>query len=91
MSDRVADALATPLTDLRTYWLETRCCVGLERSPLWYYAVCWPDWLLSDLAMDHSCPRCGALPALALLRSGRDRMAVEGWRLQLADRFVESE
>ena len=90
MSNRVADALATPLTDLRSYWLEARCCTGPERSPVWYHAVRLPDWLLSDLAMDYSCPTCGAMPALALLRSGRDGMPVEGRQMVVTDRFVGS-
>ena len=83
-------ALSTPLANLRTLWLETQCCAGPERSPLWYHAARRSGWLLSDLAMDHACARCGAMPALALLRSGRDGRPVETWRLPVADRFVNS-
>jgi len=83
-------ALSTPVADLRTFWLEMRCCAGPERSPLWYHAARQPGWLLSDLAMDHAWVRCGAMPALALLRSGRDEMPVEKWRLPVAYLFVEN-
>ena len=87
--DSLKDVLATPLSTLRRYWLESRCCGQPERSPLWYHAARRPGWLLSDLAMDHTCSRCGAMPALALLRSGRDGMPVKGWRLPVAERFVD--
>ena len=90
MNNRVADALSTPLTDLRGLWLEAHCCDGPERSPLWYHAARRPGWRLSDLVMDHSCLRCCALPALALLQSGGDGMPVEEWRLVVAERWMES-
>lgn len=83
-------ALSTPLADLHRFWLEMQCCAGPERSPLWYHAARQPGWLLSDLAMDHACVRCGAMPALALLRSGRDGRPVETWRLRVAFLFVEN-
>ena len=88
--DTLKDALATPLSDLRGYWLESRCCGEPERSPLWFHAARWLGWLLSDFAMDHTCSRCGAMPALALLRSGRDGMPTKGWRLEVAKLFVDS-
>ena len=87
--DTLKNALATPLSALRRYWVESRCCGEPERSPLWYHAARWPGWLLSDLAMDHTCSRCGAMPALVLLQSGHDGMPVEEWRLLVAERFVD--
>ena len=47
-------------------------------------------WLLSDLAMDHTCRRCGAMPALALLMQNRAGLPNEDARVELADRFDES-
>ena len=87
--DSLKRALATPLSALRSYWLEIQCCGEPERSPIWYDAARLPGWLLSDLATDHTCSRCGAMPVLVLLRSGRDGMPVKGWQLQVAERFVK--
>ncbi len=64
MIANVTLALATPLANLRGYWLEMRCCGGPKRSPLWFHAALRPGWLLSDLGLDHSCPSCGTTPAL---------------------------
>ena len=70
MSDSVADALATPLSNLRTLWLDAECCAGPNHSPIWYCAARWPGWLLSDLAMNHSCPPAVKMQALARVVPG---------------------
>ncbi len=82
--------LSTPLADLRTYWLEERCCDKPMRSPLWFHAAHRPGWLLSDLALDHTCRRCGAMPALTLLPQDRVGLPIKNMRVDLVDRFDES-
>jgi len=82
-------ALATPLADLRGYWLEMRCCGGPKCSPLWFHAALRPDWLLSDLALDHTCPSCGTMPALALLRQAKDGMPIASRRMEIVGPFAD--
>ena len=82
--------LSTPLVELRGFWLEERCCGEPTGSPLWFHAARWLGWLLSDLAMDHACRRCGAMPALALLAQNRSGLPSEDPRVDPADRFDES-
>ena len=79
--------LSTPLADLRAYWLEERCCGEPRLSPLWFHAARWPGWLLSDLALDHTCRRCGAMPALTLLSQDRVGGPVKDTRVVIADKF----
>ena len=79
--------LSTPLADLRACWLEERCCDERLRSPLWFHAARWPGWLLSDLALDHTCQRCGATPALTLLPQEQVELPLKDMRIDLADRF----
>lgn len=81
--------LSTPLADLRAYWLEERCCDEPMLSPLWFHAARWPGWLLSDLALDHTCRRCGAMPALTLLPQDRVGLPIRDMRVALIDRFDE--
>ena len=82
--------LATPLSDLRGYWLEETCCREPVRSPVWYHAARWPGWLLSDLALDHTCGRCGAMPALALLPQDRCGRPMNTGRIEVITRFEEN-
>ena len=89
MPQDLSSTLSMPLAELRGHWLEERCCGGAIRSPMWLHAVRWPGWLLSDLAMDHGCARCGTMPALALLASDRLGQPVTHRRIELADRFEE--
>ncbi len=81
--------LSTPLADLRAYWLEERCCDEPMRSPLWFHAARWPGWVLSDLALDHTCGRCGAMPALTLLPQDQVGLPIMNRRVDLVDQFVE--
>ena len=81
--------LSTPLADLRAYWLEKRCCEEPLRSPLWFHAAHWPGWLLSDVALDHTCHRCGAMPALTLLPQDRVGIPLKDMRVEIVDRFDE--
>lgn len=74
----LAEALATPLVDLRSFWLEARCC-RRHRSPLWFHAARRPQDLLSDFAF----------AALTLLRSERTGAPAQGWRLQVCEAFEE--
>ena len=82
--------LSTPLDNLRGYWLEERCCEEPVLSPLWFHAARWPGWLLSDLALDYTCGRCGAMPALTLLPQDRVGRPIKDTRVDLADRFSGS-
>ena len=82
--------LSTPLADLRAYWVEERCCSKPRLSPLWFHAARWHGWLLSDLALDHTCRRCGAMPALALLSQDRTGLPIRGAPIYIVDRFDES-
>ena len=82
--------LSTPLPELRGYWLEETCCREPVLSPLWFHAARRPGWLLSDLAMDHTCERCGAMPALALLPQAKCGLPEGAERVELANRFDES-
>ncbi|WP_338929212.1 hypothetical protein WDZ11_22245 (plasmid) [Roseomonas mucosa] len=84
----LAEALATPLVELRSYWLEARCC-RVERSPLWFHAARRPQDLLSDFAFEYACLACGVMPALALLRSDRLGAPAQGWRLMVCEAFRE--
>lgn len=79
--------LSTPLADLRAYWLEERCCGEPRLLPLWFHAAQWHGWLLSDLALDHTCQRCGAMPALTLLPQDRFGLPLTDVRFDLAHRF----
>ena len=81
--------LSTPLADLRAYWLEERCCGRPKLSPLWFHAARWQGWLLSDLALDHTCRRCGTMPALTLLSQDRVGQPIKAKRIHLVDRFDE--
>ena len=81
--------LSTPLAELRGFWLEERCCGKPTRSPLWFHAARWPGWLLSDLAMDHTCWRCGVMPALTLLPQDRVGLPIKSTGVDLVDRFDE--
>ena len=58
-------------------------------SPLWFHAAHWPGWLLSDLALDHTGRRCGAMPALTLLPHDRVGLPIKSARVDLVDRFDE--
>ncbi|MBI0538720.1 hypothetical protein D9599_24480 [Roseomonas sp. KE2513] len=84
----LAEALATPLVDLRTFWLEARCC-RRHRSPLWFHAVKRPQDLLSDFAFEYACPECEVMPALTLLRSERTGAPAQGWRLHVCEAFED--
>lgn len=75
------------LPELRGYWLEETCCREPVRSSLWLHAARWPSWLLSDLALDHTCRHCGAMPALALLPQDRSGLLASAGRVELVDRF----
>ena len=81
--------LSTPLADLRTYWLEERCCDKAMVSPLWFHATRFSGWLLSDLVLDYTCQRCGAMPALTLLPQDRIGLPIKSAQIDLVDRFDE--
>ena len=81
--------LSTPLADLRAYWMEERCCCGPRLSPLWFHAARRHGWLLSDLALDHTCRCCGAMPALTLLSQDRTGLPIRRARIDIVDRFDE--
>ncbi len=81
--------LSTPLADLRAYWLEERCCGEPRLSPLWFHAARWHGWLLSDLALDHTCRSCGVMPALTLVSQDRTGLPIRSARIEIADRFDE--
>ncbi len=85
--DTLTTLLSTPLANLRAYWLEEQCCGEPGLASLWFHAARWPEWLLSDLALDHTCRRCGAMPALTLLSQDRLRQPIKDMRIDLADRF----
>lgn len=82
----LSEALSTPLSDIRSLWLEARCCRE-HRSPLWFHVARRPHDVLSDLVFEYTCPKCGVQPALALLRSERTGGPAAGWRLELCDAF----
>ena len=82
--------LSMPLLDLRGYWLEETCCRDPALSPLWFHAARPPGWLLSDLALDHTCQHCRAMPALVLLPQDKAGLAEGAGRVKLVDRFHES-
>ena len=79
--------LSTPLAELRAYWLEEQCCGEPRLSPLWFHASRWHGWLLSDLALDHTCRYCDAMPALTLLLQDRACLPIRGARIEIVDRF----
>ena len=62
-------------------------CDEARRSPVWYHVARHPNWLLSDFAFDHTCPRCGVMPALALLMLDRVGLASGESRIEVADCF----
>ena len=68
MPQNLSSTLSTPLAELRSHWLEERCCGSPVRSPMWFHAVRWPGWLLPDLAMNHGCARCSTVTAVPLPR-----------------------
>ena len=82
--------LSTPLADLRAYWLEEQCCGEPRLSPLWFHAARWRGWLLSDLALDHTCRCCGAMPALTLMSHDKTGLPIRSARINIVDCFDES-
>ncbi len=90
MPQDLTSLLSTPLPELRRYWLEETCCGEPERSPVWFHAARRPGWLLSDLALDYACQRCGAMPALALLPQDRAGLPVANGRVDVVNRFDET-
>ncbi len=89
MAQDLTSMLSTPLLELRDYWLEEMCCRGPLRSPLWFHAARRSGWLLSDLALDHTCEHCGTMPALALVPQDKAGLPVADVRVDLIDRFDE--
>ena len=89
MSCELSSLLATSLVELRGYWLEEQRCTDASRLPVCYHAARHPNWLLSDLAFDHTCPCCGVMPALALLTQDRAGYASADGRIEVADRIED--
>ena len=87
MAQDLVSMLSMPLPELRGHWLEETCCRGPVRSPIWFHAACRPSWLLSDLALDHTCERCGAMPALALVPQDRCGLPMGAGRIEVVSRF----
>lgn len=85
----LATLLSTPLAELRAYWLEEQCCGEPKFSPLWFHAARWRGWLLSDLALDHTCWCCGAMPVLTLVSQDRTGLPIRSARIAIVDRFDE--
>ena len=68
----------------------SRCAAAASRSvSALVHAALRPDWLLSDLALDHTCPSCNTMAALALLRQDKGGMPVTHWCLNIVGSFDE--